>query len=211
MNKNALVLFYTGNKPSENYLELLANALVAHLGADPDDIIIKHYDEESIANVVADDAIRKAVKEAKDEYKRPTIKIHVQDGKKTTVVKFVKELFGVSLQKAKEMVDNHILEIPACINMQSLITGLWTSGATICKGSDYAMEQAVYFIKKMYGDPLALVRAYAVAGYHNRVNAADEEEMALLNAVDILYDNPREASLQLSDDTLFQTILALKR
>ena len=211
MSKHAIILYYEGTNPPQALISHIVEHVIGACDAEANSIVVKHYDEDSIVKAVGDDAIRRIVGELKEEYKRPTVKIHIQEGKKTAVVKFVKDLFGISLPRAKEMVDKCILEIPACINTQSLITGLYTSGATICKGSDYAVEQASFFIKKTYGDPLTLVRAYAVAGYHNRVNAADEEELALLNAIDILCDNPREASLQLSDDTLFQTILALKR
>ena len=211
MSKHVIVLYYEGLNPPQALISHIVEHVIGACSAEANSFVVKHYDEDSIVKAVGDDAIRNIIKETKEEHKRKTVKIHIQDGKKTTVVKFVKDLFGISLPRAKEMIDKCVLEIPACINLQSLITGLCDSGATICKGSDYAIEQAAYFIKKMYGDPLELVRAYAVAGYHGKVNAADEEEMALLNAIDILYENPREASLQLSDDALLQTILALKR
>lgn len=54
-----------------------------------------------------------------------------------------------------------------------------------------AIQRAVYFINKKYGKGgghVLMERDYAMAKYHATVNSADEEEMALLNAIDILSD-----------------------
>lgn len=52
-----------------------------------------------------------------------------------------------------------------------------------------AIQKAVYFINEKYGKTgghVLMERDYAMAKYHATVNSADEEEMALLNAIDIL-------------------------
>jgi dTDP-glucose pyrophosphorylase len=52
-----------------------------------------------------------------------------------------------------------------------------------------AIQKAVYFINEKYGTTggnLLMERDYAMAKYHATVNSTDEEEQALLNAVDIL-------------------------
>lgn len=52
-----------------------------------------------------------------------------------------------------------------------------------------AIQKAVYFINEKYGKTgghVLMERDYAMAKYHATVNSTDEEEQALLNAVDIL-------------------------
>lgn len=52
-----------------------------------------------------------------------------------------------------------------------------------------AIQKAVYFINEKYGKVgghVLMERDYAMAKYHATVNSTDEEEQALLNAVDIL-------------------------
>lgn len=52
-----------------------------------------------------------------------------------------------------------------------------------------AIQKAVYFINEKYGKTgghVLMERDYAMAKYHATVNSADEEETALLNAIDIL-------------------------
>ena len=52
-----------------------------------------------------------------------------------------------------------------------------------------AIQKAVYFINEKYGKTgghVLMERDYAMAKYHATVNSADEEEMELLNAIDIL-------------------------
>ena len=54
-----------------------------------------------------------------------------------------------------------------------------------------AIQKAVYFINEKYGKTggnLLMERDYAMAKYHATTNSADEEEQALLNAIDILSD-----------------------
>lgn len=54
-----------------------------------------------------------------------------------------------------------------------------------------AIQKAVYFINEKYGKAgghVLMERDYAMAKYHATVNSADEEEIALLNAIDILSD-----------------------
>ena len=54
-----------------------------------------------------------------------------------------------------------------------------------------AIQKAVYFINEKYGKTgghVLMERDYAMAKYHATVGSADEEEMALLNAIDILSD-----------------------
>ena len=51
-----------------------------------------------------------------------------------------------------------------------------------------AIQKAVYFINEKYGKTgghVLMERDYAMAKYHATVNSADEEETALLNAIDI--------------------------
>ena len=58
-----------------------------------------------------------------------------------------------------------------------------------------AIQKAVYFINEKYGKAgghILMERDYAMAKYHATVNSADEEEMALLNAIDIL-SSPADA------------------
>lgn len=52
-----------------------------------------------------------------------------------------------------------------------------------------AIQKAAFFINEKYGKTgghVLMERDYAMAKYHATVNSADEEEMALLNAIDIL-------------------------
>ena len=54
-----------------------------------------------------------------------------------------------------------------------------------------AIQKAAFFINKKYGKAgghVLMERDYAMAKCHATVNSADEEEMALLNAIDILSD-----------------------
>ena len=217
MSRNAIVLFYTGEKPGTSDIERLADILQTYCYADLTSLTVKHYDEDSIRKTIGEDAIRKIVFEAKESYEQPkgrSIKIDFTGTNKVKVGKFIKDTLHTDLRTAKSMIDNNVVIVPnefdSGFDVYEFTKGLVDNGATITDTDGaFAVSQAVYFIiRKGYIKIDVLVKDHAIALYHSRVNCADENEKALINAMSIITENYDIAKYLLTKDVI-DTIVML--
>ena len=192
MSKNAIVIYYDGCEPSRSSVREIAQHIVDTCAASEDSMVVKHYDEESIVKITSEDAIRKIVfdKENEQQQEMGTVKVCFNPGSaRLQVVKFIKETFN------------------------QFVRDLSANGGCIIDGGDedYAVAQAAVFINGKYPGNLQaenLVKDFAMARYHDSVNAADDIEGALLNAVQIVKEHPRTAQQWINSD-LVKTITML--
>lgn len=215
MSKNAIVIFYDGCAPTRSLITELARHVVNTCGASEDSMVAKHYDEEAIINITSEDAIRKIVFDKKDEEQKVgTVKVCFSPGlHKLQVVKFIKETFGYSLKEAKDIVDEGVITLATTTNTYQFVRDLSANGGCIIDGGDehYAVAQAAVFINGKYPGNLQaenLVKDFAMARYHDSVNAADDIEKALLNTVRIVKEHPHIAQQWINSD-LVKTITML--
>lgn len=216
MSKNAIVIYYDGCEPSRSSVREIAQHIVDTCAASEDSMVVKHYDEESIVKITSEDAIRKIVfdKENEQQQEMGTVKVCFNPGSaRLQVVKFIKETFNLSLKDAKDAVDKGIVMIPLTTNAYQFVRDLSANGGCIIDGGDedYAVAQAAVFINGKYPGNLQaenLVKDFAMARYHDSVNAADDIEGALLNAVQIVKEHPRTAQQWINSD-LVKTITML--
>lgn len=216
MSKNAIIIYYDGRVPTRSLIAELAGHVVNTCAASEDSMVVKHYDEEAIINITSEDALRKIVfgKENEQQQEVGTVKVCFSPGPaKLQVVKFIKETFNLSLKDAKYAVDEGIVMIPLTTNAYQFVRDLSANGGCIIDGSDehYAVAQAAVFINGKYpGNMQAenLVKDFAMARYHDSVNAADDIEKALLNTVRIVKEHPHIAQ-QWINSNLVKTITML--
>jgi hypothetical protein len=193
MSKHAIILYYEGLTPSEPLVTHLAECISAACDAELKSIVAKHYDEEDIVKAVGNDAIRKIVFDKKDAKTLDTT-IHIKVGpspNRAKAVKYIKDVLNVSTKEAMRMVDLQVIDIPNKCNVYDFVSGLNNVGTVITDTDEtFATAQAGYFVNTKYGDDITqLVKDYALALYHTHVNAADEQEAALVNSVEILQKN----------------------
>ena len=216
MSKNAIVIYYDGCAPSRSSIREVAQHIVNTCAASEDSMVVKHYDEESIIKITSEDAIRKIVfdKENEQQQEVGTVKVCFSPGPaKLQVVKFIKEAFGLGLKQAKDAVDEGIIMIPLTIDAYKFVRDLSANGGCIIDGSDehYVVAQVAVFINGKYPGNLQaenLVKDFAMARYHDSVNAADDIEKALLNTVRIVKEHPHIAQQWINSD-LVKTITML--
>lgn len=216
MSKNAIVIFYDGCVPSQSLIREVAQHIVNTCSASEDSMVVKHYDEEAIINITSEDALRKIVfgKENEQQQEMGTVKVCFSPGPaKLQVVKFIKETFHLPLKDAKDAVDKGIVMIPLTTNAYQFVRDLSANGGCIIDGGDehYAVAQAAVFINGKFPGNLQaenLVKDFAMARYHDSVNAADDIKKALLNAVRIVKEHPHIAQQWINSD-LVKTITML--
>lgn len=216
MSKNAIVIFYDGCVPTQSVIERIAQHMVDQCDASESSIVVKHYEEEDIIKITSEDAIRKIVFDKKNEQQQEvgTVKVCFSHGpNKLQVVKFIKETFGYGLKEAKDIVDEGVITLAITTNAYQFVRDLSAIGGCIIDGSDehYAIAQAAVFINGKYPGNLQaenLVKDFAMARYHDSVNAADDIEKALLNTVRIVKEHPYIAQQWINSD-LVKTITML--
>jgi ribosomal protein L7/L12 len=199
MSKNAIVIFYDGCVPPQSLITHIGQLVVSTCGASEDSMVAKHYDEEAIINITSKDALRKIVfgKENEQQQEMGTVKVCFSSGQsKLQVVKFIKEKFGYGLKEAKDIVDEGVITLATTTDAYQFVRDLSANGGCIIEGGDehYAVAQAAVFINGKYPGSLQarenLVKDFAMARYHDTVNATDSIEEALLNAVQIVKEHP---------------------
>lgn len=217
MSKNSIILYYDGMTPSQSLISHLADHISEACNAELQSIVVKHYDEDAIVEAVGNDAIRKIVfnKENDQQQEVETVKVCFNHGPaKLQVVKLIKETFHIPLKDAKDAVDNGIIMVPRTTDAYQFVRDLSASGGCIIDGGDehYAVAQAAIFINGKYPGSLQarenLVKDFAMARYHDIVNATDDIEKALLNAVQIVKEHPDLAQQWINYD-LMKTITML--
>lgn len=215
MSKNAIVIFYDGCVPTQSVIERIAQHMVDQCDASESSIVVKHYEEEDIIKITSEDAIRKIVFDKKDEQpKVGTVKVCFSPGPaKLQIVKFIKETFKLPLKDAKDAVDEGVVMVPLTTDVYRFVRDLSAGGGCIIDGGDdqYAVAQAAVFINGKYPGNLQaenLVKDFAMARYHDSVNAADDIEKALLNTVRIVKEHPYVAQQWINSD-LVKTITML--
>lgn len=205
MNKHAIVILYSGNAKDPGYdtIEGLANVIVSAQLSVPELIEIKHFDSDSIGKAL----LKKSAEDSKISFtgdldtKTVCITLDTQDcGEKLRAIKCIKEYLGCGVKEAKEMFDCGTVYIPKSWNdakIYDFIKGLHIYKAVVTSGiEDIAMVQTAIFLNETYGkkDSITLVRDFAAATYHFHTNGANEEERALLTAVELVKNNPKSAA-----------------
>ena len=216
MSRNAIVIYYDGCAPTQQLITHIGKIVVDMCGADKDPVVVKHYEEEDIINITSEGAIRKIVfnKENEQQQEVGTVKVCFSPcPSKLQVVKFMKETFGLDLKQAKDVVNEGIVMIPLTTDAYKFVRDLSANGGCIIDGGDehYAVAQAAVFINGKYPGNLqaeSLVKDFAMARYHDSVNAADDIEKALLNTVRIVKEHPHIAQQWINSD-LVKTITML--
>jgi hypothetical protein len=95
----------------------------------------------------------------------------------------------------------------------SFLEGGENAEAAANKILEEARTKAIQLIKSKYNGMLghiALSRDIAMAKYHQRVNAIDDDELNLLNAIDVIVDIPQKRLNTLLSKTVRETIFAMK-
>lgn len=217
MSKNAIVIYYDGSVPTQSVIEKVAQYIFNRCGASEDSMVVKHYDEESIIKITSEDAIRKIVFDKQKDAQQQevgTVKVCFNPGKsKLQVVKYIKERFGYGLKEAKDIVDEGVITLAITTNAYQFVRDLSAIGGYILEGGDvqYDVAQAAIFVNGKYPGNLQaenLVKDFAMARYHDSVNAADDIEKALLNTVRIVKEHPHIAQQWINSD-LVKTITML--
>lgn len=205
MNK-AIVICYDGDAVREKDVDDIHTILTHRCNAIPESMVIKVFDADSIAKVL----LKKSVEDQNISFTENSnvksadtvcITFSVKDsGRKLNIVKCIKESLHCSLKDAKDMGDCGRIYIPKSWDDHKnyeFIKDLCAHGATIIGGmEDIAMIEAAIFLNGTYGtkDSITLVRDFAAAAYHSHTNSADEEEQALLTAVELVKNNPASAT-----------------
>ena len=216
MSKNAIVIYYNGCAPTQTLIAHIAQHIVGACNTSEDSMVVKHYDEESIIKITSEDAIRKIVfdKQKDEQQKVGTVKVCFSPGSsKVQVVKFIKETFGYGLKESKDIVEEGVITLALTADAYKFVRDLSAIGGYIIEGGDehYIVAQAAVFINGKYPGNLQaenLVKDFAMARYHDSVNAADDIEKALLNTVRIVKEHPHIAQQWINSD-LVKTITML--
>lgn len=203
MNK-AIVICYTGRPIEPEAVSAIQQVITSSCDAMPELITVKAFDEDSIAKAL----LKKSAEdlkisfaedhntENKQQQKVETVKVCFDHGPtKLQVIKFIKETFDVPLKYAKDAVDNGIIMVPRTTDVYQFVRDLYVRGGCIIDGGDeqYTVAQAAVFINSRYPGIMQienLVKDFAMAKYHDTVNATDDTEKALLNTVRIVKEYP---------------------
>lgn len=175
---------------------------------------VVHFDEEEIEKLINEGAIRKVILDEKENGKTSTVTVNFNPGpSRIQAVKFIKELFGLSLVEAKNTVDAGVILIPEGNDVVNFVKGLYNVGGCVTGGCiDYVVAQAAIFFNGKYPGNLQgeqLIKDFAMASYHNRTNSTDDEEKALLNAIDIVKEHPSLACKWMDNEGLVKIITML--
>ena len=207
MSRHVIALYYEGINPTESFIASLANNISVACSAELQSIVVKHYDEDAIIKAVGNDAIRKIVFDEKNEQQKVgTVKVCFNPGpRKLQVVKFIKETFGYDIKTAKDIVDEGVITLALTTDAYRFVRDLSAIGGCIAAGGDvhYAVAQAAVFINGKYPGNLQtenFVKDFAMAKYHDTVNAADDIEKALLSTVQIVKEHPHIAQQWVNSD-----------
>ena len=205
MNR-AIVICYDGDAVRGEDVNDIQTILTHRRNAVVETMVIKAFDSDSIAKAL----LKKSAEDLKisfteDHYAKPTtdktcITFVLQDcDQKLNIVKYVKESLDCGLKDAKDMVNSGTVYVPKSwddTRMYAFIKGLCLYKAAVTGGiEDIAMVQAAIFLNSTYGrkENINLVKDFAAATYHSHTNSADEEEQALLAAVELVKNNPTSA------------------
>lgn len=220
MNKHAIVILYSGadRDPGYDVIESVASVITQAGLAVPELIEIKHFDSDSIGKAIIAKALLKNSDEdskisfTEDPGIKPTpdticITFVLQDyGLKLQVVKYIREAINCGIKTAKEMVDRGTIYVPKSwddARIYAFIKGLHIYKAAVTSGiEDIAMVQAAIFLNETYRtkDSITLVRDFAAATYNSHINSANEEERALLAAVELVKNHPISAARWVSSE-----------
>lgn len=214
MNK-AIVICYVGRPIEPAAVSAIQQIITGSCDAMPELMTIKAFDEDSIAKAL----LKKSAEDLKisfeeSHYAKPTtdtvcITFNPEAcEEKLKVVKWIKESIGCSLKDAKDMFNDGRIYIPKLWSDHTIykfIENLRAYNVTVTSGmEDVAMVQAAIFLNRTYSrkDSIALVRDFAAATYHSHTNSADEEEQALLTAVELVKNNPTNAARWVSSELI---------
>jgi ribosomal protein L7/L12 len=204
MNKHAIVILYSGadRDPGYDVIESIASVITQAGLAVPELIEIKHFNSDSIGKAL----LTKSAEDSKISFtknldaKKVCITLDTQDCEnKLQVVKCIKEFLDCGLKEAKDMFDCGKVYIPKSWTdnrIYAFIEDLHIHKAAVTSGiEDIAMIQAAIFLNGTYRtkDSIIFVRDFAAATYHFHTNGANEEERALLTAVELVKNNPKSA------------------
>ena len=211
MNK-AIVICYTGRPIEPDAVSEIQQIITSSCGAMPELMTIKAFDEDSIAKVLLKKSAEDRISFEESHYAKPTpdkacITFVLQDcDQRRNIVKYIKDFLDCDLKDAKEMVDRGTVYVPRIWDdrmMYAFIKGLHLYKAAVTGGiEDIAMVHAAIFLNSTYGrkESINLVKDFAAATYQSHTNSADEEEQALLAAVELVKNNPTSATRWVSSE-----------
>lgn len=204
MNK-AIVICYTGRNIEPDAVSAIQEIITSSCGAMPELMTIKAFDEDSIAKAL----LKKSAEDLKisftgDHHAKHAdtvcITFDLKDcGQRLNLVKYIKEVLDCSLKDAKDMIDCGRIYVPKSWDDPKIYQFIKTicahEGVATGGMRDVAMIQAAIFLNETYStkDRVNLVRDFAAATYHSHTNSVDEEERALLAAVELVKNNPTNA------------------
>lgn len=201
MNR-AIVICYDGDAVRKKDVDDIHTILTHRCNAVPESMVIKVFDDDSIAKVL----LKKSVEDQNISFTEDTdaktvyITLDTQHCEaKLQAVKWIKESLGCSVSDAREMFDCGKVCIPKLwndITIYKFVKNLCAYNVIATGGmEDIAMIQAAIFLNETYStkDRVNLVRDFAAATYHSHTNSVDEEERALLAAVELVKNNPTNA------------------
>lgn len=202
MNK-AIVICYTGKEPDSDTVYGIHQAIESYCNGEG--ITIKVFDSDSIAKAL----LKKSAEDMKisftgdSDVKQSAGTVYITFNpkdceQKLRVIKHIKESLDCSIKEAKDMVDCGKVYIPQLwdnLKIYNFIKGLCANKVTAIGGmEDIAMIQAGIFLNETYHHGIDLVKDFAAATYHSHTNSADQEEQALLTAVELVKNDPKSAA-----------------
>lgn len=202
---NAIVIGYVGRPIVPNAVSAIQQIITSSCDATPELMTIKAFDADSIAKAL----LKKSAEDLKISFTEDSdalpastayITFNPKDcEQKLRIIKCVKESIHCSLKEAKDMVDCGKIYIPKSWSdreVYNFIKDLRFYKVTATGGmEDITMIQAAIFLNENYGskDGITLVIDFAAATYHSHTNSANEEERALLAAVELVKNHPASA------------------
>lgn len=202
MNR-AIVICYIGQAIEPDAVSTIQQIISGTCDADPENVTIMAFDEKSIAKAL----LKKSAEDLKISFIEDDVKpadticitFNPKDcEQKLRVIKHIKESLNCSIKEAKDMVDCGKVYIPQFwdnLKIYNFIKGLCAHKVTAIGGmEDIAMIQAGIFLNETYHHGIDLVKDFAAATYHSHTNSADQEEQALLTAVELVKNDPKSAA-----------------
>ena len=202
MNK-AIVILFDGDAVKKRDVDDIHTILTHRCNAVPESIVIKVFDDDSIAKTLLKESAEDVKICFTEDPGKKTVCITLNTQgceEKLKVVKCIRESLNCDLKDAKDMFDCGKIYIPKLWDdsrIYDFIKRLYVYKVIVTGGmEDVAMIQAAIFLNKTYGikDSINLVRDFAAATYHSHTNSVDEEERALLAAVELVKNNPASAT-----------------
>lgn len=204
MNK-AIVICYVGRPIEPEAVSAIQQVITSSCSAMPELITIKAFDEDSIAKAL----LKKSTEDLKISFAEDHDTKSITDTvcitfnpkdceQKLRVIKHIKESLNCSIKEAMDMVDCGKVYIPpfwSNLKIYNFIKGLCACKVPAIGGmEDIATIQAAIFLNETYHHSIDLVKDFAAATYHSHTNSADQEEQALLTAVELVKNNPESAA-----------------